>query len=533
MKRTLVLAISVIAACVQLSAYDFMVDKLCYNINADGESVTVTFQNEDSPGYSDISGALEIPPSVSHEGVTYAVTTIGDYAFRGCGSLTSLSIPESVTSIGEYAFLHCSGLTGELIIPNSIISIGQSAFFGCVGFTSLAIGNSVASIGSCAFYNFSGLTSVTIPNSVTSIGSSAFYGCYSLTKTEISDISAWCRISFGTADSNPLVFAKHLYLNGSEIKELVIPNSVTEIGNYAFCNCSGLTSVTIPNSVMRIGDLAFEGCSGLTSIVVETGNGIYDSRENCNAIIKSSDNQLILGCKNTMIPNTVTSIGDYAFEVCSGLTSIDIPNSVTSIGYSAFSSCNGLTSVTIPNSVTEIGKRAFWGCYNLTNLLWNAKNCSSNGNMITSGIVSATIGDEVEILPDNFVRESKIIEITIPNSVKSIGSYAFYDCRGLTSVTNHASTPQTIDDYIFYGVDMANCRLCVWHESIDAYKAANIWMYFDIQDLGGVEGVEADAEAKTVEGYYNLQGVRIDNPERGQVNIIRYTDGSAKKVVVK
>ena len=138
--------------------------------------------------------------------------------------------------------------------------------------------------------------------------------------------------------------------------------SVTSIGGSAFYGCSGLTSVTIPNSVTSIGDFAFYGCSGIESIIVENGNTVYDSRNNCNAIIETGSNTLITGCKNTIIPNNVSAIGDSAFDGCSGLTSVTIPESVTSIGRGAFEDCTGLTSVTIPNSVTSIGDYAFYGC---------------------------------------------------------------------------------------------------------------------------------------------------------------------------
>ena len=167
---------------------------------------------------------------------------------------------------------------------------------------------------------------------------------------------------------------------------------LTSIGGMAFKGCKKLKSVTIPNSVTSIGDLAFEGCSSLKSIKVRNGNPIYDSRENCKAIIETATNTLIAGCQNTIIPNSVTSIGESAFSGCYSLTSITIPNSVTSIGYMAFEGCSSLTSITIPNSVTSIGYRAFRDCSNLTS-------------------------------------------ITIPNSVTSIGNWAFYDCSNLTSVT--------------------------------------------------------------------------------------------------
>ena len=208
--------------------------------------------------------------------------------------------------------------TGNVVIPSSVVYNNVTY--------------SVTSIRKCAFEGCSALTSITIPNSVTSIGSDAFYDCTSLTAVYITDLEAWCKIDF---QSTPLSYAHHLYLNGKEIKELVIPNSVTSIRGYAFRGCSGLTSVTIHNSVTSIGDYAFSGCSGLTSVT---------------------------------IPNSVTSIGSYAFSSCSGLTSVTIPNSVMSIENSAFSGCSGLNSVIIPNSVTSIGNYAFYYCTGLTSV---------------------------------------------------------------------------------------------------------------------------------------------------------------------
>ena len=217
-----------------------------------------------------------------------------------------------------------SGYSGVVNIPEEVTYMSRT--------------RKVTSIGDDAFNSCHNLTSVTIPNSVTSIGDYAFIGCYGLTSVHITDIAAWCKISFG---SNPLGCAHHLFINGEEIKDLVIPNSVTSIGDRAFSGCSGLTSVTIPNSVTIIGNSAFYDCSGLTSVT---------------------------------IPNSVTSIGDYAFHHCSGLTSVTIPNSVTSIGVYAFEYCSGLTSVTIGNSVTSIGKDAFRYCNSLASVISKMKN---------------------------------------------------------------------------------------------------------------------------------------------------------------
>ena len=236
------------------------------------------------------------------------VRIIGYYAFYKRSALTSITIPNSVRIIGEAAFSLCSALT-SITIPNSVTSIESYAFSDCSSLTSITIPESVTSIGTFAFRSCKSLTSVTIPNSVTSIGDYAFYGCSGLTS-------------------------------------ITIPNSVTSIGAFAFRSCKSLTSVTIPNSVTSIGSRAFSGCSGLTSIIVEGGNAIYDSRENCNAIVETTTNTLIVGCQSTIIPESVTSIGDYAFRNCQSLTSITIPNSVTSIGYDAFYGCSALTSIT-------------------------------------------------------------------------------------------------------------------------------------------------------------------------------------------
>ena len=261
-----------------------------------------------------------------------SVTSIGSSAFSGCSSLTSIIIPNSVTRIGDYAFSGCSSLT-SIIIPNSVTRIGDYAFHGCSGLTSITIPNSVTSIGSSAFQVCSSLTSITIPNSVTSIGQMTFSGCSGLTSVTIGNsVTSIGHDAFS-------------YCNG--LTSITIPNNVTSIGSCAFIGCTSLTSITIPNSVTSIDHACFASCSGLNSIVVENGNTVYDSRENCNAIIETSSNTLLSGCKNTIIPNSVTSIGDYALWDCSGLTSIIIPKSVTSIGERAFHGCNGLTSVIV------------------------------------------------------------------------------------------------------------------------------------------------------------------------------------------
>ena len=316
----------------------------------------------------------------------------------------------SVTYRGTNSYSYSNEYSGEIVIPEtitysgktySVTSIGSGAFYYCSGLTSVTIPNSVTSIGNYAFEFCSGLTSVTIPNSVTSIGSHAFEYC-------------------------------------SGLKSVTIPNSVTSIGSGAFCSCSGLKSVIIPNSVTSIGEDAFRACSGMAEIKVANGNSVYDSRNDCNAIIETSTNTLIVGCKYTIIPNSVTSIGSSAFSGWSGLTSVTIPNSVTTIGQSAFYGCSGLTSVTIPNSVTSIGTSAFSSCSGLTSVTIPNSVTSIGGSAFSgcSGLTSVTIPNSVTSIGNNaFYGCSGLTSVTIPNSVTSIGTSAFNGCSDLTSVT--------------------------------------------------------------------------------------------------
>ena len=345
-----------------------------------------------------------------------------------------MTIANSVTSIGESAFYNCSHLT-SVIIPNSVISIGRSAFENCLLLTSVTIPNSITTIEERTFNWCQHLTSVTIPSSVTSIGEGAFGNCYGLTSVYISDIAVWCNIEFYNSSSNPLGAAHNLYLNGQEVKDLVIPNSVTSIGNYAFYGCSGLTSVTIPNSVTSIGEFAFSDCSGLTSVIIP------NSVTSIGACAFSGCS----GLTSVTIPNGVTSIEYATFKNCSSLTSVTIGNSVSSIGQDAFYGCRGMTSLTIPDGITSIVSGAFKYCTNLTSVNVKVSDYSTFINNNIGNLVKREIGKPV-VLMDESGNEIKII--IIPNDITAIGDNAFYNCSGLTSVTIPNSVT-SIADYAF------------------------------------------------------------------------------------
>ena len=509
-------------------AYDAQIDGIYYNLDTDSQTASVT------SGNNDYTGDVVIPASVAYGGSTYSVTSIGDKAFYHCYELISVSIPEGVTEIGESAFEDCRGLT-SINIPSSVASIGSYAFNYCSGLTSINIPEGVTNIGNYAFDDCYGLTSINIPSSVTSIEGWPFYHCPGLTAINVSsDNPAYCSIDGILYDKDITTLIK--YPEG-KTGAVNIPSSVTYINTFercsgltainvspdnpAYCSIDGILydkdkttliqcprgktgSVDIPEGVTGIEGLAFYYCSGLTSVNIPssvTSFGVYAFR-GCR------------GLTSIHIPEGVTSIEEGAFEECSGLTSVKIPSSVTSIGLEAFYNCSGLTSVNIPEGVTRIAEYTFYGCYKLVSV------------SIPSSVTS--IGEGA------FQRCSALTSINIPEGVTNISASAFSFCDNLSTIYSFNPVPPTASPGCFNYNHYQSATLYVPQEALDAYQAADIWSNFaNIQgfDPTGIKGIEAE-DGNLPVAYYDTNGRKYDEPQKG-LNIVRYSDGSVRKVMMK
>ena len=400
----------------------------------------------------------------------------------------------TVTYQGTYYNSYDDEYSGDITIPTTVTyngalytvsAIGFAAFYSCNELTSITMPNSIRTIDNDAFMWCVGMTNMTISNSVTTIGASAFNSCRSLTN-------------------------------------LTIPNSVKSIGDHAFSGCSSLTSLTIPNTVTSIGYGVFDGCIGVKSIIVASDNPKYDSRDNCNAIINTTNNELIAGCQNTVIPNTVNIIGKYAFCSCDSLKYLDIPNSVTIIDDRAFEYCKSLLRIDIPNSIVSIGESAFEWCTTLTEV-------TIPNSVITIGpsafeecrsLKNLTIPNSITSIPRYaFEGCRELTSLTIPSSVNYIGDLAFYLCTKLSNVTCFATTPPIIaHNMTFDNITNRDAILYVPISSLTAYENAEYWEKFvRIRGIGDING-DGGLSISDVTGLIDILLISGDLPAYADVN---------------
>lgn len=427
------------------------------------------------------------------------VTTIPPMSWKGCSNITTITIPSSVTSIGNSAFGGCSGLTktnytgdiegwcGINFGSNTAnpIHYSHNLYINDKELKNLVVPSNITTINNYAFYNCSSLSSITFHKNIVSVGKDAFNDCTALTSVNINDLQHWTQIDFATTAANPIRNTNAvLYFNNEPVTTFIASDEYTTIKNYVFNGCSTLKSITIGKSTNNIGEFVFGRCPNIESISVDNVNSTYDSRENCNAIIETATNTIIVGCKNTTIPNGITTISAGAFLGCTGLTNIIIPDSVTMIGQQAFAEC-GLTSVIIPSSVTNVPVYAFDNCQslqsltiqngsigqsftncthlqnivfgenvsidsksafsnstNIKSITWNVKNHSDFKSSLSVpfydtkyAVTSVTFGESVEHIPAYLCYYFKNLKnITIPDNVTSIGKYAF-EATGISTLT--------------------------------------------------------------------------------------------------
>ena len=480
---TMLISMAGVKVVAQDGNYDVEVDGIYYSFVSEGVMVVNPTLTEDGDGVHasslNYSGGINIPESIAYDYQVYQVKAIGPFAFWGCDKLTSVNLPETIISIGSYSFSGCTSLH-SVTIPISVVSIDEGAFSDC-GSISMIVGwNDPPSIFEGNIFGGDGFGSTLyVPAGSKAAYEADYYWsrfqeiveliyfsdrnvknvCVSNWDTngdgELNEDEAASVTSLGQAfknNSNIKSFDELRYFTGltnimnnefyncTKLSSIVIPRNITSIGNYAFFNC-GITSLVIPCNVTSIGRGAFLDCGlGLTSIVVENENPKYDSRDNCNAIIESETNTLILGCNATTIPNSVTKISDSAFSHCLTLSSVTIPSGVTSIGAWAFYNCASLKAVEIPDLVTSIGEDAFWHCDALTSVI-------------------------------------------IGESVTNIGNTAFQDCDRLISVTVKKKSPVSITANVF--TNRTNATLYVPYGCKAAYEAADYWKDFkEIVEIG-------------------------------------------------
>ena len=465
-----------------------------------------------------------------------SVISIGVSAFYGCSGLTSITIPNSVTDIKNRAFSYCDGLT-SIIIPDGATSIGSRTFLYCEKLTKIYIPASVTTISASGssnspFYGCSSSLVIYCAAGSKPTGWGTYWNYYSSSETltvnwgaSEADLYSGILIFTASSDGNSYsvkgastasgdivipasidgkpvtTISSSGFANNTRITEVVVPEGIREIGSYAFTGCVRLNSINFPNSLTTIGYRAFYNtglqsvylgknitsiggcvfsyCPVLRSIQVDAENQKYDSRNNCNAIIETSSNKLMFGCAISVIPDSVTSIGDYAFSYCYGINSFNIPNNVTSIGNDAFSYCVYLNKITIPGSVLSIGEGAFDHCSSLTDITIEEGVQIVNEYAFTECVelLSLTLPSTVTTLGKGAVYGCvKLTNINLPIGITVISEELFGNCSSLTNVTI-PSNVTTIEDYAFKNSAISDLSIADTVTTLGAYvfeKCSNL-----------------------------------------------------------
>lgn len=493
-----------------IEANNILLNGICYSINNNTASVANGYFNQGNYVIIEYSGDIVIPESIEYEGQTYSVTTIADCAFQRCSALTSIGLPTNLETIGAYAFEDCIGLT-NINIPRNVKSINEKAFYNCteiekitvdsenrrydsrddcnaiiwnrsskpylvVGCKNSTIPDGIGRIGAYSFYRCTGLTDIDIPNSVESIGESAFEGCTSLANVNLHE-------------------------------------GLTTIEQNAFKDCEALCSIIIPQSVSMIalsstggyygyfseGSSPFTGCSGLETIVVGSGNETYDSRDGCNAIIESETNKLIVGCKNSFIPNNVSEIWVGAFQYCLGLKSVHIPSSINHIDGYLFSGCVDLTSITVDSDNPKYDSR---------------DNCNAIIEKSTDKLI---VGCKETIIPNSiktigayafgqlsYLYKKNLLPlkaVVIPECVENIEMYAFFGCRLENIIAKNPKT--SLDGTSFSDRSFQHAMLYIpvgtWPEAV--YDGG--WYLFN-----NIREIATETANLSITAAYNLMNVK-------------------------
>ena len=532
---TPILLVMILLAPLSASAYDFVENNIYYNITGDN-TVSVTYKDSNFDHYSN---TVTVPSTVSHGGVTYRVTDIGNYAFRACPNLVAVNLPNTVTNIGyasfykstalahinlpnsltyidSFAFLGCTSLT-EITIPGSIPYTGGQVFQGCTALKHVTLNEGLTALSAGTFYQCSALESIVIPSTVTAIYVYNFADCTSLTDVTIPSttitIDSEAFINTPWLDNQPdgLIYAgkvaykyKGTVPTGSTI---TLKSGTIAISNRLFVDQDGLVGINVPSSVINVERPFVVNCQNLATIKVATSNPTFDSRNNCNAIIETATNKVIAGCNKTKIPSSVTAIGPFAFAYCIGLTSVQLHEGIKSIEEYAYGYCTDLTSINIPASVTSIENYAFAGCDHATSMTVASGNTiydSREGcnaiietatNTLVAGCTKSVIPDGITAIGDGaFHLQTGMSTITIPASVTSIGSYAFYNMYNLETIVCEATTPPSILGTAFDSYARNYAILYVPRASIETYRNTEVWNWFPriraIEDMtnGDVDG---------------------------------------------